>query len=812
MKTIPSIAFVTLLLLVLSGLSLLGMDPQASRYDGMLSVVSKFSVTESALRQDILNARAGLLRDYDPVNRRMTALHGFLGQLRQQGVDPKVLGPLEEMVGEQDELAEQFKSDNALLQNSLAYFGLLSGKFGSAVQEGPLASAMTVLATSMLHLTLDTSVASAGEVEAALNRLAQQAPVDPDNDLVDGILAHGRLLHDLLPATDQVLRSLYDLPRSARLEAVRSSVLAHQQASRANARRYELLLYVTSMLLLAWLVYLGSQLRRHFRALQRRATFEHAIAAISIGFVDSRADEIDRRVTSALATLAEWVGADRAYFIGSSEQLRPYWWCRDGRARPPEWPMQGLAVAKWDARAEGVIYIPSVERMPEGAEKSALKGAGLRGWICIPANGLDGSRGALGFDAIGKPMTWPASDSGLLRMAVEPIANAVEHAVLERDRTRLESSLQQARRMETIGALASGVAHNFNNIIGAILGYTEMEESHAFPKSRLARNLEGIRHAAERARDLIDQILNFGRRKNMPHRTIALRSLMAETQSLLQASLQPDVRLVIGATPEAAIVSGDPVQLQQVIMNLCNNAAQAMDCPCTAEVTTEIHRVLVTRQLSHGCLVPGSYVRISVRDTGRGMDAETLDRLFEPFFTTRLGGNGLGLATVREIVRDHGGAIDVRSQLGEGSLFEVWLPQIAGTSRILHEAGTMQGSGEAILVIDDDHARLLHDEEIVAALGYEPIGFADPDQALSACRLTPRRFDAALISHLMPIAQALAVTKKLHGMAPDLPILLACSAGELGADELAGAGVCEVVSKPLVSAELAAALSRWLPS
>jgi signal transduction histidine kinase/CheY-like chemotaxis protein len=812
MRTIPSIAFVTVLLLVLSGLSLLGMDPEASRYDSMISAVSRFSVTESALRQDILNARAGLLRNYDPLDRRMAALHDVLGQLRQQRVDPKVLQPLEEMVAKQDRLTEQFKSDNALLQNSLAYFGLLSGRFGSAVQEGPLASAMTVLATSMLRLTLDTSAASAGEVEDALNRLAQQAPGGGDDDLVGGILAHGRLLHDLLPATDQVLRSLYDLPRSARLEAVRSSVLAHQQASRRNARRYELLLYVTSMLLLAWLVYLGSQLRRHLRALRRRATFEHTIAAISIGFLNSRTDEIDRRVTSALATLAEWVGADRAYFAISAEPMRVYWWSRDGGARPSDWPMRGLAVAKWDVRTEGVIYVPSVERLPEGSAKDVLKGAGLRGWICVPANCLDGSRGALGFDAMTKPMNWPASDSGLLRMAVEPIANAVEHGMLERDRTRLESSLQQARRMETIGALTSGVAHNFNNIIGAILGYTEMEESHAVPDSRLERNLEGIRHAAERARDLIDQILNFGRRKNMPHRPIALQSLMAETQSLLRASFPPDARLEIGTIPEAAIVSGDPVQLQQVIMNLCNNAVQAMDGSCAVEVTTEDHRISEIRQLSHGHLAPGNYVRIAVRDTGRGMDAEALDRLFEPFFTTRKGGNGLGLATVREIVRDHGGAIDVRSRLGEGSLFEVWLPQIVGPGKIAHEAATMQGSGETILVIDDDRARLLHDEEIVAALGYEPIGFAEPDQALSACRLAPQRFDAALISHLIPTARALGVAAKLRGAAPDLPILLAASAGELGAEVLASAGVSEVVSKPLVSAELAAALSRWLPS
>ncbi len=231
MRTIPSIVFVTLLLLVLSGLSLLGMDPEASRYDGMISMVSRFNVTESALRQDILNARAGLLRNYDPINRRMAALHGLLGQLQQQHVDPKVLQPLAEMVAEQDRLTEQFKSDNALLQNSLALFWFAERPLWKCRAGRALASAMTDLATSMLHLTLDTSAASAGEVEDALNRLARQAPVDGDNDLISGILAHGRMLHDLLPATDQVLRSLYNLPRSERLEAVRASVLAHQRAS-----------------------------------------------------------------------------------------------------------------------------------------------------------------------------------------------------------------------------------------------------------------------------------------------------------------------------------------------------------------------------------------------------------------------------------------------------------------------------------------------------------------------------------------------------------------------------------------------------
>jgi CheY-like chemotaxis protein len=366
--------------------------------------------------------------------------------------------------------------------------------------------------------------------------------------------------------------------------------------------------------------------------------------------------------------------------------------------------------------------------------------------------------------------------------------------------------------METIGAVASGVAHNFNNIIGVILGYTEMEEARAQSGSRLARNLLGIRQAAERARDLIDKVLTFGRHQEPPRRSADLRSLMAETQSLLSASIPQQVRLIVGPVPEEAVVAGDPVQLQQVIMNLCNNAVQAMEGAGRVSVQTDVGKIDTPRQLSHGFLPDGSYVRIAVRDTGRGIEAAALGRLFEPFFTSRRDGNGLGLATVREIVRGHGGALDVWSRPGEGSVFTVWLPQVDGARGRGDAAASLQGNGQTVLVIDEDRAGLLRHEEIVAALGYEPVGFAEPDQALHALGAERRRFDALLIGNLMPTTRALALARTLHGMVPDLPILLTASADDLDADVLTSAGVSDVVAKPLHSAELAAVLSRRLPA
>jgi CheY-like chemotaxis protein len=289
--------------------------------------------------------------------------------------------------------------------------------------------------------------------------------------------------------------------------------------------------------------------------------------------------------------------------------------------------------------------------------------------------------------------------------------------------------------------------------------------------------------------------------------------LIAETRSLLDASLPSEINLNIREAPEAAVISAQAGQLQQVILNLCINAAQAMEQTGCIEIEAQVHQITKARSLTHGDLGPGRYVRIAVSDAGRGMDETTLEHIFEPFFTTRLAGNGLGLATVREIVREHGGAMNVRSALGAGSRFEVWLPCIAASAPAARDkAPTLRlGRGETVLVVEDANERLLAGEEMLAALGYEPVGFTGAAAALAACRATPKRFDALLVGRLASAASALDLAVALHEIVPDVPILLtAASAGESGAEELLAAGIFEVVHRPLVSAELASALARCL--
>jgi len=425
------------------------------------------------------------------------------------------------------------------------------------------------------------------------------------------------------------------------------------------------------------------------------------IAGISTRLIDARAHEIGGQIDLALAELAAIFDADRAYLIVSGYLTRSHSWCKEGIAFPPNWPDRALALATDFANTEGVIHVPNIDRLPDGANKDVLAAAGLRGWACVSKLGQCGGFAILGFDALQPGVITQSPELGLLRMALDAIANALARANLEQERARLESSLQRARRMETVGALASGVAHNFNNIVGAILGHAEIAEAQLTSDSPSARNLEEIRRAGERARDLVDQMLAFGRRRDVRRQPVNIKGLVAETSSLLHVSLPSRIELAIGEVPDSAVISGQPAQLQQVLLNLCNNAAQSIDGAGRIEIETEVHRITTPQSLSHDDLPPGRHLRILVSDTGRGIEETTLEHLFEPFFTTRLAGTGLGLATVREIVREHGGAINVWSLPGVGSRFEVWLPCITAAASVPRdEVPTFRlGRGETVMVV-----------------------------------------------------------------------------------------------------------------
>jgi signal transduction histidine kinase/CheY-like chemotaxis protein len=487
-------------------------------------------------------------------------------------------------------------------------------------------------------------------------------------------------------------------------------------------------------------------------------------------------------------------------------------WPANGGAYPPGWPDQALAVsAQRGTAGSDIVTVPDVAALPSGEFKDVLAAAGVHRWACVPLIRPGRVRGIMAFDAF--------QTTGLIdcpipvaQLAGDAVANAIEREFLERERARLTSRLERARRMQMIGSLASGIAHNFNNIIGAILGYSEMIEPQLTPGTGSAQHLDEIRRAAERGRDLIDAILTFGRRGDARVRPVQVRTLFDETASLLRASLPSGVELIIEDVSVGIAVSGEPAQLQQIILNLCTNSAQAMEGNGFIRVTAEQKDVVAPLMLSHGEVTPGRYVCLAVIDSGRGFEEGVARRVFEPFFTTRLGGTGLGLATVHEIVRDHDGAMNVQSKPGHGSRFEAWLPAAAKDSTVVVEQAVLPlGRGETVLVVESERERLLRDEEMLAALGYEPVGFERPADAIAACRVSPNRFDAALVSHGTSDPDGLHWARALHEFMPRRPMLFATtSAIDVSADALAEAGIAEVLSRPLIGTELAAALARCL--
>jgi len=810
------VGVVCLLLALLTWLLARGITTDEAGYWTTLRIFDDFALAEASLHRDVLRARAGLLIDYDPLVRSSEQIAAAVLQLRakaaSEGLDAGPVDRLAAAIKTEEKLTERFKTDNAVLRNSLAYVSLLST---SAAGFNDRNIRIEALATAILQLTLDSSPRSQQVVEERLLDLAVHAPAETDQGTAQALISHASLIKNLLPSVNDTLAALFAVPTRQPLEATRAQFERSHMALESSAQRFRLLLYATSVLLALALIDLGRRLRARALALRKRAAFEHLIAEQSARLINCPPSETEARLEQALAQFGKMIEADRAYIVLGESPVRVYAWSEGDSPYPLGWPQAALSLPS-ELKQVGldIISAENVARLPPGGARETLLAAGVRAWACVVLQRPGFHWGVLGFDKLrpGRGLYFPLATA---RLAGDAIADAVEREIRERERAKLNARLERALRMEMVGQLASGVAHNFNNIISAILGYSEMAGSDLEPGGKTARRLAEIERAAERGRDLVDSILTFGRRSDARSSLVSIADLLSETASLLRASLPSGIELVVAGAPEGLSVFGERAQLQQVIINLCRNAAQAMGESGRIDVSADMQHLTTSRVFSSGEHEPGSYARVIVSDAGPGFGEDVAKRLFEPFFTTRPAGTGLGLATVRKIVRDHDGAIDVASAPGKGSRFEIWLPAAATDAstpaRGAPVAPPPLGQGETVLIVHDSRDSLLGDEEILAALGYEPVGFDRPADAIAAFRGEPGRFDAALIS-VASVRAALDLAQTLHAIDPMQPILLARSALDIGVDALVRAGVADLVRRPLVGAELASVLARCLAS
>lgn len=390
------------------------------------------------------------------------------------------------------------------------------------------------------------------------------------------------------------------------------------------------------------------------------------------------------------------------------------------------------------------------------------------------------------------------------------VEDVTEHKALERQ-------LVQAQKFEAIGQLAGGIAHDFNNMIGAILGWVDLGLDETDANSRLHRHFEKVRHQAERAAALTRQLLAFARRQILEPRNVDLNQTMIETLSLLEKLIGSNIEIKANLAPDLAMVRADPTQVEQVLMNLCINARDAMPDGGSLIIDTSNMTLDAAFCSLQPLARPGNYVMLAITDSGMGMDAATLDRIFEPFFTTKeLGkGTGLGLATVYGIVRQHGGFLNVYSEPGVGSTFRVYLPISTTAAPVRDSAedtGPVAGGTETILVAEDHEGLRQLAQEALTGLGYNVLLAADGQQALQEFRRFPE-IHLALLDVVLPKLSGPEVYAKLQETHLGLPVIFVTGySPDLAVIQKVQQQGFPILQKPYSSRNLARAVRKTLDS
>ncbi|PKN35967.1 MAG: hypothetical protein CVU61_00245 [Deltaproteobacteria bacterium HGW-Deltaproteobacteria-19] len=370
--------------------------------------------------------------------------------------------------------------------------------------------------------------------------------------------------------------------------------------------------------------------------------------------------------------------------------------------------------------------------------------------------------------------------------------------------------------MESIGALAGGIAHDFNNILSAIIGYTELYKEQVRDRPKVHRGMEEVLKAAGRARDLVQQILTFSRQAVREKRPTAIIPILNEVARFIRASLPStiEIRQKLNATSD--VVMADATHMHQLLMNLCTNAGHAMAGKGGAlEIGLEEVVIGTDTQWLFPTLAGGRYLKLDVRDTGHGIKAEHLEKIFDPYFTTKAKGEGtgLGLAVVHGIAKDHGGEVKVYSEIDKGTCFSVYLPLMekqAETILLAAEVSPPRGS-ERVLFIDDEEPLAYLAEEMLLGLGYRVVSETYPLKAIEEFGRNSDAFDLVITDKTMPHMTGFAVARDLHKIRADIPVIL-CSGFQEKEDleKQSACGISSFIMKPFRINDLAEAIRSVL--
>ncbi len=563
--------------------------------------------------------------------------------------------------------------------------------------------------------------------------------------------------------------------------------------------------------------------KRAEEALKSQLKLEKLVASISTGFINLPPDRIDEGINRALETIGTFFGVDRSYLFllrdNGKMMDNTHEWCADG-IEPQIDNLKELPVdvAPWWMerlnRFEN-IHIPRVADLPPeaSAEKEILQSQDIKSLVAVPVVYAGSLFGFLGFDSVRVERTWSEENIALLQLIGEIFANALERRRSEEERRSLEAQLYNAQKMEAIGTLAGGIAHDFNNLLMAIQGHTSLMLMDTHPGHEHFDRLEGIGEAVQRGSDLTKQLLGFARGGKYEVKSTDLNQVV-EKSSHMFARTGKEIRIHRKYQQNIHMVEVDRGQIEQVLLNLYVNAWQAM--PGGGDLYIETRNVLLDEAYTGSFGVrAGKFVKISVTDTGVGMDEVTRKRIFEPFFTTKeMGrGTGLGLASAYGIIKNHGGIIDVQSQAGAGTTFDIYLP--ASGKKVSEEekkapAGILKGKG-TVLLVDDEEMILDVGEDILRSTGYEVRCAGSGREALAIYREYGNEIDLVILDMIMPDMHGGEVYDRIKELDPNARVLLLSGYSINGqASKILARGCDGFIQKPFGVADLSAKIKKIL--
>ncbi len=533
---------------------------------------------------------------------------------------------------------------------------------------------------------------------------------------------------------------------------------------------------------------------------------EDAIQALMESTVGGIGQDFFDRV---VASLCEWLGCECALtgeIVDGKTKVRTLSRQLDGAIthghcyKLEETPCAQVVEQGYTAYTESVCrFFPDDE---------VLRQYGAEGYVGVPLKDRNGEAIGLLCALSRHRLDLPRRTEEVMHIIAAKASSELEHRRMEEEKNGIERQLHQAQKMEAIGTLAGGIAHDFNNILAVILGCAELAVEDVEQQSNVHRNLREVINASNRARDLVKQILTFSRMKDdqdpMP---VLVSPIIKEAVRFMRASLPATINIRHNVAADTGMALAHPTQIHQIVFNLCANASYAMrERGGLLEICLANMEIGPPGSKEYPHVKPGSYITLTVRDTGEGMEPAVLERSLEPYYTTKPPGegSGLGLAVVHGIVKRCGGEIDIRSEPGRGATFRIFLPRVVGEPARSRTNPDIPRGTESILLIDDEVAVVDTTRAILTRLGYRVVGCYNGGTAMEALQSRPEHFDMVITDCTMPGISGLEIVRKIKDIRADIPIILCTGFNESISEEQAmNAGVDKFAFKPLTRRRLA---------